>query len=268
MISNAWTSCGGANPWPPSPLASDTSGRSRGLGRHAGLPAAKKVSGKQFAPEGDCVFEALRTRPSILVNVPLILRWCPSRPLRQAAEPPKPAEPMTLAPLLDASPQIQVRGFAAIAAFGLEVSGRCANCFGENKRIVSGDRLEEPGLELLTMSAVIRPVARGRDPLTGGNDSGMANDSDEIAVASRLHPDDAKAVLAVLVGYALDQPGKHLPVGWLWLRPHAAHRTGLVAKRASEYHQRRSKGRDVGVLMEGLLSSDVAKTVCKMPVSL
>ena len=93
-----------------------------------------------------------------------------------------------------------------------------------------GGGLEEPGLELLTVSAVIRPVTGGRDPLTGGNHGGMANDRDEIAVTTRLHPDDAKAVLGVLVGDALDQPGQHLPIGWLWLRLHDAHRSGLVAK--------------------------------------
>ena len=93
-----------------------------------------------------------------------------------------------------------------------------------------GRGLEEPGLELLTMSAVIRPVTGGRDPLAGGNHRGMANDRDEIAVTTRLHPDDAEAVLGVLVGDPLNQPSKHLPVGWLWLRLHDAHRTGLVAK--------------------------------------
>jgi hypothetical protein len=80
------------------------------------------------------------------------------------------------------------------------------------------------------MSAVVRPVTRSRDPLTGGNHRGPANHRDEIAVTSRLHPDDAKAVLGVLVGDALSQPSKHLSVGWLWLRLHDAHRTGLVAK--------------------------------------
>jgi hypothetical protein len=46
------------------------------------------------------------------------------------------------------------------------------------------------------MRAVIRPITRGRDPLTGGNHRGMANDRDEIAVTSRLYPDDAKAFSA------------------------------------------------------------------------
>jgi hypothetical protein len=80
------------------------------------------------------------------------------------------------------------------------------------------------------MSAVIRPVTRGRDPLTRGNHGGVANDRDEIAVASCLHPDDAETVLGVLVGDALNQSSKHLPIGWLWLRLHDAHRTGLVAE--------------------------------------
>jgi hypothetical protein len=83
-----------------------------------------------------------------------------------------------------------------------------------------GRGLEKPGFELLTMSAVIRPVTGGRDPLTSGNHRSVANDRDEIAVTSRLYPDDAKAVLGVLVGDALDQPGKHLPVRWLWLGLH------------------------------------------------
>jgi hypothetical protein len=77
-----------------------------------------------------------------------------------------------------------------------------------------GGGLEEPGLELLTMSAVVRPVAGGRDPLTGGNHRGVANDRDEIAVTTRLDPDDIKAILSVLVGDALNQPSKYLSVGW------------------------------------------------------
>src|SRR6516162_2019275 len=42
-----------------------------------------------------------------------------------------------------------------------------------------GRGLEEAGLELLTMSVVIRPVTRGRDPLTRGNHGGVANDRDK-----------------------------------------------------------------------------------------
>jgi hypothetical protein len=93
-----------------------------------------------------------------------------------------------------------------------------------------GRGLEKPSLELLTVSAVIRPVAGSSDPLTGGNHRGMANDRDEIAVASRLHPDDAEAVFGVLVGDALNQSCQHLSVGWLWLRLHTPIVLNLVAE--------------------------------------
>src|SRR5262249_52812844 len=60
--------------------------------------------------------------------------------------------------------------------------------------------LEEPGLELLAMRAVVKPLARRGDPLASGYGGGMANYSDKVAVATDLHPDDAKAVLRVLIG--------------------------------------------------------------------
>ena len=53
-------------------------------------------------------------------------------------------------------------------------------------------------------------------------------------MTSRLHPDDAEAVLGVLVGDALNQPSKYLLVGPRWFRFHDDNRTGLVVKRASE----------------------------------
>jgi hypothetical protein len=67
----------------------------------------------------------------------------------------------------------------------------------------------------------------------------VANDRDEIAVPPRLHPDNAEAVLGVLVGDALNQPSKHLPVGWLWLRLHDMDRTrpaadALAVRRSDE----------------------------------
>jgi hypothetical protein len=36
-------------------------------------------------------------------------------------------------------------------------------------------------------------------------------------VAARLDPDNAEAVLAVLVRHALDESGQHLAIGWVWL---------------------------------------------------
>jgi hypothetical protein len=76
----------------------------------------------------------------------------------------------------------------------------------------------------------VGPVTGSRNPLTGGNHGGVANDGDEIAVATRLDPNDAKAVVGILLGDALDQSGQHFPIRWLRLRLHDVHRSGLVAK--------------------------------------
>jgi hypothetical protein len=42
----------------------------------------------------------------------------------------------------------------------------------------------------------------------------MANQGDQLAVATSLNPDDAKAILGVLVGDTLDQSGEHLAIRW------------------------------------------------------
>jgi hypothetical protein len=85
-------------------------------------------------------------------------------------------------------------------------------------------------LELLAMGAVVGPVTGGRNPLTGGNHGGVANDRNEIAVAARLDPNHAKPVVGILVGDALDQPGEHFPIRWLRLRLHDGHRSVPVVK--------------------------------------
>jgi len=38
--------------------------------------------------------------------------------------------------------------------------------------------------------------------------------SEQLAAATTLDPDDAKAILGVLVGNSLDQSGEHLVIGW------------------------------------------------------
>src|SRR6516164_4758198 len=48
----------------------------------------------------------------------------------------------------------------------------------------------------------------------------MANDSDKLVVTTDLHPDNTKPVLRVLIGDALDHPGKHLPIRRVRLRFH------------------------------------------------
>jgi hypothetical protein len=50
---------------------------------------------------------------------------------------------------------------------------------------------------------------------------------DQVAVASCLDPDDAKSVLGILIGDALDQPRQNLSIGWIGLRLHNARRLAL-----------------------------------------
>src|SRR5262249_59386772 len=75
-------------------------------------------------------------------------------------------------------------------------------------------------LELLAVSAVIDPFAGGRDPLAGGNGSGMANHGHNVTMPARLSAQDAKTVLGVVVGYSLDEACQHLAVRWFGLDIH------------------------------------------------
>src|SRR6266567_578700 len=47
--------------------------------------------------------------------------------------------------------------------------------------------LEEPGFELLTVGAVVDPLAGRRDPLAGRDRGGVANYGDQLAVATGLN---------------------------------------------------------------------------------
>ena len=64
--------------------------------------------------------------------------------------------------------------------------------------------LEELGLELLTVGAVVDPAARRSDPLASRNGGSVADQGDEFAMATGFDANDAKAVVSVLVGDALD----------------------------------------------------------------
>src|SRR5580704_4615690 len=68
---------------------------------------------------------------------------------------------------------------------------------------------QELGFELLAMGAVIDPFARGRDPLAGRDGCGMADHRHEITMPASLRAQDAKAVLGIVVGDALDQTGQN-----------------------------------------------------------
>jgi glucose dehydrogenase len=54
------------------------------------------------------------------------------------------------------------------------------------------------------------------------------------SMTTRLYPDDAKAVVGILVGDALNQPGKDLTIGWMRLCFHDVHCAGLVTERPLE----------------------------------
>jgi hypothetical protein len=66
---------------------------------------------------------------------------------------------------------------------------------------------EESGLELLPVGAVVDPFARCRDPLPRGDGCRVANHRHEIAVATRLRPQNAEAIFTIVEGYALDEAG-------------------------------------------------------------
>ena len=53
--------------------------------------------------------------------------------------------------------------------------------------------LQEPGLELLAMGAVVDPFSRCRDPLAGRNSCGMPDHGDEVAVARAPWPAKRKS---------------------------------------------------------------------------
>ena len=69
----------------------------------------------------------------------------------------------------------------------------------------------EARLELLAMGSVVDPFARRCDPLAGGDHRGVADDGDQFAVAARLDAQNAKAVLGVVEGDALDKACQNLP---------------------------------------------------------
>ena len=64
---------------------------------------------------------------------------------------------------------------------------------------------QEARLELLAVGAVVDPFARRGDPLAGRNGGGMADHGHQVAMPARLDPQNAKAVLGIVVGDALDE---------------------------------------------------------------
>jgi hypothetical protein len=55
----------------------------------------------------------------------------------------------------------------------------------------------------------------------------MADNGHDITKTARLGPQNAKAILDIMVRDALDQPRQHLFIGWIGLRLHDARRLML-----------------------------------------
>ena len=85
---------------------------------------------------------------------------------------------------------------------------------------VGAEVLQKPRLELLAVGAVVDPFARCGDPLAGGDHGGMADDRHQIAMAARLRPQNAEAVLGVVEGDTLDEAREHFLGRWFLLWPH------------------------------------------------
>ena len=76
---------------------------------------------------------------------------------------------------------------------------------------VGGGRgAQKARFKLLAVGAVVDPFARGGDPLTGGNGSGMADHGHDVTMPTRLGAQNAEAILGVMIGDALNEIGQHL----------------------------------------------------------
>ena len=71
---------------------------------------------------------------------------------------------------------------------------------------------DETRLELLAMGAVVDPLPGGGDPFPGRHHGGVADHGDQVAMPPCPSPEHAEAVLRIVEGDALDQPGQDLPV--------------------------------------------------------
>jgi predicted DCC family thiol-disulfide oxidoreductase YuxK len=72
--------------------------------------------------------------------------------------------------------------------------------------------LQEARLELQPVGAVVGPFAGGGDPFAGRDHRGVADRGDQIPVAAGLDAQDAEAVLRVVEGDPLDEPGEDLAI--------------------------------------------------------
>src|SRR5712672_715863 len=70
------------------------------------------------------------------------------------------------------------------------------------------------------MGVVVDPFARCRNPLACRDCGGVADDRDQIAMATGLCPQNAEAVLAIVEGDTLDKARQYFLGRWFLLWPH------------------------------------------------
>ena len=127
---------------------------------------------------------------------------------------PKPFEPRELSARLRA---ILRRSKGGEEKYELMRFGRLEIDVGAGREVLldavdrgRGRCAQEPRSELLAMRTIVHPIARGGDPLAGGNSCGMADHGHHFAMPARFCSQNAEAVLGVVVGDALDEAGQHL----------------------------------------------------------
>jgi hypothetical protein len=73
---------------------------------------------------------------------------------------------------------------------------------------------------LKTVGAVVDPTARNGDPLTRRNTCGVANDGHDVTMTPRPCAQNAKTILGIMIGDALDETRQYLFYRSFWLPAH------------------------------------------------
>ena len=85
--------------------------------------------------------------------------------------------------------------------------------------VVGGAALQEGGLELQPVGAVVDPGAAGLDELAGADRGRGADHGHQLPLPADLDPQHAEAGLGVVEGDPLDQAGQGLALGLLRIGP-------------------------------------------------
>src|ERR1035437_5160941 len=81
------------------------------------------------------------------------------------------------------------------------------------------------------MGVIVDAFTRCRNPLACRDDGSVTDDRDKIAMATGFNPNDAKAILGVVVSHPLDQSGQHIAIGWRTINLHRARQSAAAGCR-------------------------------------